>query len=170
MYWCYYTLEIKFQHWKNHQHTYSEICQTALTMTALLPQGSVLPCLKPESASFPVSAAAGLRCWQLGCMWAFMHGQWEELQPLSSGSLSRTLFVQEFATLLNVSLLNQIPPHWLKHSSKVSISCLFTPKYTARRAKGQEQQQTLCMRFPFSITAAFHHVTHPRVTVSGLGM
>lgn len=38
-------------------------------------------------------------------MGAFTHGQWEALQPLSPGSLSRTLFVQEFEMLLNVSLL-----------------------------------------------------------------
>lgn len=74
-------------------------------MTAFLPWGSVLPWLKSESASFPVSAATGLGPWQLCPMGAFTHGQWEALQPLSPGSLSCTLFVQEFEMLLNVSLL-----------------------------------------------------------------
>lgn len=99
-------------------------------MTAFLPRGSVLPWLKSESASFPVSAATGLGTWWLCPTGAFAHGQWEERQLFPPGSLSCTLFIQEFATLLNVSLLeiNTItliekqlkPKHFLLIYTKVS--------------------------------------------------
>ena len=54
-------------------------------------------------------------------------------------------------------------------NSKHFLFIYLPQKYIVHRAKRQEQQ-TLCVCFPFSITAAFRHVIHPRLTIPGLGM
>lgn len=98
MHWCYYTLEIKFQHWKTHRHRHILKFQTALTMTALLPQGSVLPCLKLRVCLLSSFSTARLN---LGVFvpCKHPHRSVKKLQPFSLGSLSHTLFVQESAML-----------------------------------------------------------------------
>lgn len=120
----------------------------------------------PEIGAWALSSFSSPRTWTLASL-SHVSVHTQTVGGTGATLPSCILFLQEFATLLNASLLHQIPLHWLKHSSKVSTSYLFIPKYAAHRAKGQERQR-LCICFCFFITAAFHLVIHPRVTVSGL--